>query len=1207
MEDRPPQPPPTAAREATVIGRAFRRSLLVFAVLATTVAAAVYMLRREPPPPPPADTAPASAPQETRASGPTAPAIPFTDVTRAAGIDFVHVSGARGERLLPETVGSGAAFLDYDGDGDADLLLVNSNRWPGDPDTATPAPTLALYRNDGQGRFEDTTRAAGLAVPLYGMGVAAGDYDGDGRVDLFITALGPNRLFRNQGDGTFRDVTAAAGIAGAEDAWSTSAAFFDYDRDGDLDLFVANYVRWSREIDLQVDFRLTGIGRAYGPPTAFEGVDPVLYRNEGDGTFQDVSARAGVQVAHPATGRPIAKGLGVIPVDVDRDGWLDLVVANDTVQNFLLRNRQDGTFEEVGTLYGVAFDRDGAATGAMGIDAAYFRNDDTLAIAIGNFANEMTSFYVTQGTPELLTDEAIQAGIGPASRQVLTFGLFFFDADLDGRLDLLQANGHLEAEINQVQPSQHYAQPAQLFWNCGEDCPTGFLPVPATQLGDLARPMVGRGAAYADIDGDGDLDVALTENGGPARLLRNDQALGHHWLRVKLVARAPNRDAIGAQVEITAGGTTRRLEVMPTRSYLSQVELPLTFGLGEATAVERLRVVWPDGTTDEVPVPGVDRLLTVVQAGAGNPPAASGPEATPAAAAAPAGDGAPAGTPSPGAATGPADWFVDVASAVGLDFVQFNGMSGEWYLVENLGGGAALFDYDRDGDLDLLVVQGEMLGPKTLADATFPPPPGTVLRARLYRNDLRLGSDGRRDLRFVDVTEASRLDERGYGMGVTSGDFDNDGFPDLYVNNLGVNRLWRNRGDGTFEDLTDRAGVGEPRLSVSSSFLDYDRDGWLDLFVTNYVDFRPEENRPCYAPSSARDYCSPKVYPALPDTVYRNRGDGRFEDVSERSRVAAAKGTALGVVGADFNRDGWLDVYVANDGMPDHLWVNQKDGTFLEDGLMAGVAVNREGKPTASMGVDAGDLDGDGDEDVFITNLMGETNTLFVNDGQGWLEDRTVQSGLAAPSKAFTSFGTGFLDFDNDGDLDIFIASGAVNIILTQVQAGDPFPLRQPKHLFRNRGDGTFEDVTDQAGAVFAHPEVSRGVAFGDVDNDGDTDVVVVNNNGPMRLLLNQVGDRVPWIGLELRERHGRDALGAAVAVDLAGGRTLWRRVRTDGSYASGRDPRVLVGLGQSGAVARVRVLWVGGEAEDFAGLTAGRYHTLRQGTGTPWRPTDGT
>ncbi len=1259
MNERDAPPSPRPHRGEAVIGRAFRWSLAVFALVGAVVAAGVYLARREPPPPPAVEQTPVAAPRAAAAPVHEPPALPFTDVTREAGIDFRHVSGAHGERLLPETMGSGAAFFDYDGDGDPDLLLVNSEEWPAEPvapasrlgsgappegpgktpargasaDAAAVAdaagtpgrrPTLALYRNDtvtgGKGppvvRFTDVTREAGLAVSLYGMGVATGDYDGDGRVDVFVTAVGPNRLFRNQGDGSFREVTEQAGVTGAADAWSTGAAFFDYDGDGDLDLFVGNYVRWSREIDLQVDFRLTGIGRAYGPPTAFEGAHPYLYRNQGDGTFADVSAAAGVQVANPATGRPVAKALGVAPVDLDGDGRLDLLVANDTVQNFLLRNRGDGTFEEIGTAAGVAFDRDGAATGAMGIDTARYRNDEALAVAIGNFANEMTSFYVTQGVPDLLADEAIQAGIGPASRQALTFGLFFFDADLDGQIDLLQANGHLEAEINQVQPSQHYAQPAQLFWNCGPDCPAAYVPVPGQRLGDLARPMVGRGATYADVDGDGDLDVLLTENGGPPRLLRNDQALGHHWLRVRLLGRAPNPDAIGARVELTAGGVTQYRQVMPARSYLSQVELPVTFGLGQSAAVERLRVTWPDGSAEDVPVEGVDRLVTVRQAGAGpaatavptgpapaTPPGGSPPTA-PAAASVPtpAPPAAPAATPPPAAAA-EGDGFVEIAGASGLDFVQFNGMSGEWYLVENLGGGAALLDYDGDGDLDVFLVQGEMLGPKPLSAALFPPQPGKPPGARLYRNDLTVSPDGRRALRFTDVTGQSGIRDTGYGMGVAAADYDNDGHADLYLTNLGPNQLWRNRGDGTFVNVTAEAGTGEPRLSVSAAFLDYDRDGRLDLFVGNYVDFSPDHNRPCYAPWSARDYCSPKVYRALPDTLYRNRGDGTFEDVSVKTRVAQEAGTALGVVAADFNGDGWADVYVANDGMANHLWMNQKDGTFVNDALLAGAAVNREGMAEASMGVDAGDVDGDGDEDLFMTHLAGETNTLYLNNGDGWFEDRSVQSGLAGPSKAYTSFGTAFFDYDNDGDLDLFVASGAVNIIQTQAEAGDPYPLRQTKQLFENLGDGRFRDVTAQAGAALQVPEVSRGVAFGDLDNDGDTDLVVVNNNGPARLLENRLGTRSHWLGLRLIGREGRDAVGARVALERAGQPTLWRRVRADGSYACANDPRVLVGLGPAADVREVRVHWPDGTVESFAGLPADRYHTLRQGTGRPAAP----
>jgi hypothetical protein len=535
------------------------------------------------------------------------PPVRFTDVTREAGIGFVHVNGAYGERLLPETMGGGVAFLDFDQDGRQDLLFVNSSPWPWhDAARATPA----LYRNRGDGTFADLTQAAGLAdVSVYGMGVAAADSDGDGYPELFLTTVGRNRLLRNVGGRRFEDITERAGVGGTEDTWSTGAAFLDYDHDGDLDLFVANYVQWSRDTDLSVDYRLTGIGRAYGPPTNYPGTHSYLYRNRGDGSFEDVSAAAGIQVVNPATGAPAGKAMAVVPVDVDADGWLDLMVANDTVQNFLFRNRGDGTFEEIGTAAGVAFDNAGMATGAMGVDVAM--DGDELTIAVGNFANQMTSFYVARNGTVLFTDEAIVSGIGPASRQALSFGVAFLDVDLDGRLDLLQSNGHVEDEINVVQPSQHYAQPAQLFWNCGRGCPRRFVHVPTEETGALGTPVVGRGLAYADYDQDGDLDVVITQVNRRPLLLRNDQDLGHHWLRVRVQGRGRNRDALGARVTVTAGGITQVRTVTPSRSYLSQVELPVTFGLGTIARVERLEVTWPDGERVTLTEPGIDRLLVV--------------------------------------------------------------------------------------------------------------------------------------------------------------------------------------------------------------------------------------------------------------------------------------------------------------------------------------------------------------------------------------------------------------------------------------------------------------------------------------------------------------------------------------------------------------------------------------------------------------------
>ncbi len=599
--------------EATdeIIAHAFRRSLIGAALLVIIVLAVWLVarsMRQEAPLVEAPTAAPVSVVPEVRP-----PDVPFTDITRQAGIDFRHVNGAYGEKLLPETMGSGAAFFDYDGDADPDLLLINGDYWPDRAGPETPRPTMKLYRNDGRGGFSDVTGPAGLQVPLYGMGAAVADYDNDGDADVYVTAYGANRLFRNEG-GRFTDVTAAAGVAGDPGAWSTSAAFFDMDNDGDLDLFVCNYVQWSRQIDLDVNFQLTGIGRAYGPPNAYQGTWNYLYRNDGDGRFTDVSAASGIRVDNPATGAPMGKALAVVPVDIDRDGWLDLFVANDTVQNFLFHNRGDGTFSERGSEFGVAFDRDGKATGAMGADAAQFRNDPELGFAIGNFANEMTSLYVTQGAVPPLTDEAIVEGIGPASRLALTFGLFFFDYDLDGRLDLFQANGHLEGDINRVQSSQHFRQPSQLFWNCGAECRTSFLAQPPDANGDFGKPVVGRGAAYADIDGDGDLDIVITQNGDAPLLLRNDQALGHHWLRIRLTGTRANRDAIGARVEVRAGGVAQTRHLMPSRSYLSQVEPVLTFGLGAADRVQGIEILWPDGsrqTLDEVPI---DSVLEIEQA-----------------------------------------------------------------------------------------------------------------------------------------------------------------------------------------------------------------------------------------------------------------------------------------------------------------------------------------------------------------------------------------------------------------------------------------------------------------------------------------------------------------------------------------------------------------------------------------------------------------
>ncbi len=572
----------------------------------------------------PANTHASPAPQARAPEMPeyaAPPAVRFVDVTDDAGIRFVHTNGSFGLKLLPETMGGGCAFIDFDNDGDQDLLFVNSRRWPDDPKVAErPAPTIVLYANDGHGRFTDVSAELGLDLTIFGMGVAVGDYDNDGFPDLFVTAIEQdgNRLLHNEGGQRFRDVT--VGDLTAKKGWSTGTAFFDANNDGKLDLFICNYVKWTRQVDIDQKFMILGLGRAFGPPLNFEGSFCQLLLGDGAGNFTDVSEKSGIQKKNPNTGSPMGKSLGVVACDLDRDGWMDVIVANDTVQNFLFHNKGGGVFEEIGAESGIAFDETGKARGAMGADCAEYRDDGKFAIAIGNFANEMTAFYVSQGDRSkrlFFADRARAEGVGPPSQTWLKFGLFFFDYDLDGRLDLFTANGHLEEEINKVQASQTYAQPPQLLWNCGSDGRVVFVPVGAAHAGpDLFRPLVGRGAAYGDIDGDGDLDVLVTSNGGRPRLLRNDaDGQKNNWLRVRVEGdgRNSNRSAIGARVEIKVGDTIQRHDLMGGRSYLSQPEQIITFGLGAATQADELVIVWPDGSKQPMKSVAADQVLHVRQ------------------------------------------------------------------------------------------------------------------------------------------------------------------------------------------------------------------------------------------------------------------------------------------------------------------------------------------------------------------------------------------------------------------------------------------------------------------------------------------------------------------------------------------------------------------------------------------------------------------
>jgi len=592
-----------------IIGRVFVWSLLVFAVVAAGGFAVWLVVVRQPAVPDAVLEKDVAAPKALTADLAELPMVVFRDVTATSGLTLGHVSGAEGAKLLPETMGGGAAFADIDADGDQDILLTSGAWWP-DSERAGERTATRVFLNDGAGGYRHAPEWD-LGEGTYGTGIACGDWDGDGRVDIFLGALGHDRLYRNTGGG-FLDVTESAGVAGDQTAWSTSPAFVDLDGDSDLDLFVPHYVVWSAEKDRSLNFTLNGVDRAYGPPKQYEGTAPTMWMNNGDGTFADRSEAAGLHVVNEATGARVGKSLAVAPVDLDRDGDMDLIVANDTTRNFLFRNNGDGTFHEDGVETGLAYGSRGNATGAMGIDVGHYRNDEYLGIGIGNFANEMTSFYVGGKDGTWFTDEAVVEGIGAPTRPQLSFGLLLLDYDLDGRLDLFQTNGHLEEEIHEVQSSQHYRQPAQLFWNAGADGGACFRIVPSEHAGDLGNAIVGRGATAADIDGDGDLDLLVTQPGEVPVLLRNDQALGHHWLRVKLEDPASaNTGAIGAWIEVVAGDVVQRRQVMPTRSYLSQVELPVTFGLGQVDAIDSIHVTWPDGEVQDVSSPRIDAEVTV--------------------------------------------------------------------------------------------------------------------------------------------------------------------------------------------------------------------------------------------------------------------------------------------------------------------------------------------------------------------------------------------------------------------------------------------------------------------------------------------------------------------------------------------------------------------------------------------------------------------
>jgi enediyne biosynthesis protein E4 len=510
------------------------------------------------------------------------PGFRLVEIAEQTGIRFRHNSGAYGGKLLPETLGSGCAFLDYDADGWQDVLLINGMDWPGHKRART---TLQLYRNNRNGTFTDVTRPAGLDIEMYGMGVAAGDYDNNGFPDILITCVGQNRLFKNTGKGHFIDVTESSGL-GRRQAFSTSALWFDFDRDGLLDLFVCNYVRWSPETD--VFCSLDGKHKSYCTPEAYRGETCWLFRNRGDGTFEDVTAKSGIFDSS-------SKSLGVAMLDYDHDGWPDLLVANDTQPNKLYRNGRDGSFKDVGVEGGVAFSSEGKARAGMGVDSADFDNSGAPGIAITNFDNEMIGLYRPLGKG-VYQDIAAQAGIGLPSVHTLGFGCAFMDADLDGFEDLVVANGHIDETVRNIRGNVGYAQPPQLFLNGGH----GEFHDVAAQVGaSFNQQRVGRGLCYGDFDRDGDFDLLMTTNNGPACLFRNDLVSGNKSIRFRLTGTKSNRDAIGAVVRVFRHGTTQSQMVKTGSSYLSQSELPLTFGLGKDGSIDRVLIEWPSGRMEE--------------------------------------------------------------------------------------------------------------------------------------------------------------------------------------------------------------------------------------------------------------------------------------------------------------------------------------------------------------------------------------------------------------------------------------------------------------------------------------------------------------------------------------------------------------------------------------------------------------------------------
>jgi hypothetical protein len=1093
--------------------------------------------------------------------------ITFSDITQLSGIHFKHDNAASPRRRIIETMGSGGAWIDFDGDGFLDFFLVNGGRTPEhNPDTPS---RHTLYRNRGDGTFEDVTEKAGVCGDgTFGMGAAVADFDGDGYPDLFVTGFPHSILYRNRGDGTFEDVSKQAGLV-HEGRLGSSAGWFDYDKDGWPDLLVLNYVMYSFDKEKPCTDPTRPSVTYYCNPSYYPEIAATLYRNNGDGTFTDVTRQSGIA-------NNTGKGLGVILADFNNDGWPDIFISNDGVRNLLFWNQGDGTFKEAAFEGGVAFREDGYAEAGMGVDAADFMRKGWFGIYVTHLELQWNRLYRYDGHNEF-TDITREAGLGVDPNLVSGFGAKFMDFDNDGWPDLLVVNGHPVDNIPLLNPRVEYAEPKFMLRNMGD----GKFQDASRWLGPAFQTKhVGRGAIVGDFDNDGDLDIVTTNNGQAPELLRNDGGNTNNWIAFRLVGTKSNRDAIGAHVSVKTTAGAQMDEIKGGTSYLATGDPRLYFGLGTVDNVSEVEIRWPSGKLETYKDLKSRQILTIAEGNGILPykfPVRKSVlpdvvEATETEVQKPTKD--------------INIQLLDVAREAGIDLLNVCGRTDKKeYIAEVNGNGAAFFDYDNDGRLDVLVVNGS-----TLDNIKK----GGDQMVALYHNE----GGGK----FKDVTPQSGMKKKGWGMGVCVGDYDNDGFQDVFITAFGPGVLFHNNGDGTFTDVTRLAGIGNARWSTNCAFGDYDRDGNVDLYVANYIDFSEEKVGPPGSKPNCQYMgipvmCGPVGLTGEPDVLFRNNGDGTFSDVTRQAGINDPGYDGFGVVFADFNNDGWPDIYVADDSVPSLLFINNRDGTFTETAALAGVGTNLMGRPQAGTGVGVGDYKNDGNLAIFKTNFSQDTHNLYQNDGTANFQDMIYNAGLVGVSQQYLGWGTGFVDFDNDGWLDIFVANGHVYPDIEKYpQIGSKY--LEPKQLFHNLGGGAYHDVTSKVGGGLLIPKSSRGAAFGDYDNDGDIDVLVINMNDQPTLLRNEGGNAAHWITLKLvGTKSNRDAIGARVSVE-AGGLTRTAEVQSGGSYLSHSDMRLHFGLGESTKPNRVSVRWPSGLVEHFDNLEADRFLEIREGQG---------